>query len=205
MAISTIDSSGLASGSVTATQLASDSVGSTQLASSSVTRPKLGYAGAILQVVNTYYATATSQSITGGAINNITGLEAVITPTSTSSKILIFVRWFGENGTDAQVWDTMFGMTRDGTAIGLPAQPGSSTLGMSMSSLTHYAANADSTPENVFYNYVDSPNTISAVTYRASVTPQVTEVLYTNRVVNASTAASFERGTSSIILMEIAG
>jgi hypothetical protein len=205
MPISTIDSSGLASGSVTATQLASNSVGSTQLASSSVTRPKLGYAGAVLQVVNTYYATATSQSIAADVATNITGLEAVITPTSTSSKILIFVRWFGEHGLDGNNWDNMFGMTRDGTVIGLPAQPGSSALGMSGSSLSHYTNNADSTPENVFYNYMDSPNTISAVTYRACVTLNTAGALYTNRVVNATTTDSYERGTSSIILMEIAG
>jgi|APGre2960657404_1045060.scaffolds.fasta_scaffold84333_3 hypothetical protein len=162
-------------------------------------------AGAVLQVVNTYYTTATSQSITSGTVNNITGLEAIITPASTSSRILIFIRWFGEHGTDNQNWETMFGITRDGTAIGLPAQPGSVGLGMAMASLSYYAANADSTPENVFYSFLDSPSTTSAVTYRAYATPQVTEVLYTNRVAGATTSGGFERGTSSIMLMEIAG
>jgi hypothetical protein len=161
--------------------------------------------GSVLQVVNTYYITPTSQSLTADVVNNITGLEATITPASTSSKILIFVRWFGEHGTDGGQWDSIFGITRDGSAIGLPAQPGTNTLGMSGSSLSYYAANADSTPENAFYNYLDSPNTTSAVTYRACITPATAETLYTNRVVNAATTDSYERGTSSIILMEFAG
>lgn len=205
MPISTIDSSGLASGSVTATQLASGSVGSTQLASSSVTRAKLGYAGAILQVVDTHYTTPTSQSMTAGAINNITGIEATITPTSTSSRILIFVRWFGEHGTYAQSWDSMFGITRNGTAVGLPTQLGSNKLGITVGTISHNAADADSTPESVFYNYVDSPSTTSAVIYRAYFIPQATETLYINRVTNALTTVDYERGTSSIVLMEISG
>lgn len=176
----------------------------TNISSGTLATPRLP-AGSILQVVDTHYITPTSQSMTGGAVNNITGLEAIITPTTTSSRILIFVRWFGEHGTTAQSWDSMFGITRNGTAIGLPAQPGSNLLGITAGAMSHIAQDADSTPETVFYNYLDSPSTTSAVTYRAYFTPQTTETLYTNRMVNASTAVSYERGTSSIILMEIAG
>lgn len=176
----------------------------TNISSGTLARARLP-AGSMLQVVDTYYITPTSQSMTGGAVNNITGLEATITPISTSSRILIFVRWFGEHGTTAQSWDSMFGITRNGSAIGLPAQPGSNLLGIHAGAMSHIAQDADSTPETVFYNYIDSPSTTSAVTYRAYFTPQTTETLYTNRMVNASTAVSYERGTSSIILMEIAG
>jgi len=180
------------------------SLNGTNISSGTISRSRLP-AGSVLQVVDTYFTTPVSQSMTGAAVNNITGLQATIQPTSTSSRILIFVRCFGEHGTDGMNWESMFGITRDGTAIGLPAQPGSNLLGMSMASLSHYSANADSTPENVFYNYIDSPGTTSTVTYRAYYTPQSTETLYTNRTVNAATTVGFERGTSSIILMEIAG
>jgi len=180
------------------------SLNGTNISSGTVARARLP-AGSILQVVGIHYITPTSQSMTGGAINNITGLEAVITPTSTSSRILMFVRWFGEHGTTAQSWDSVFGVTRDGTAIGLPDANGSSKRGITIGTISHIAQDADSTPESVFYNYLDSPSTTSAVTYRAYFTPQSTETLYTNRTVNASTAVDFERGTSSIILMEIAG
>ena len=162
-------------------------------------------AGSVIQVVNTYYTTPTSQSVTGGAINNITGLEAIITPTATSSRILIFVRWFGEHGTYSANWEGMFGITRNGTAIGLPPQQGTNIIGITSSVLSHNAADQDSTPESVSYHYLDSPGTTSALTYRAYFIPQTTETLFTNRCVNPTTTASYERGTSSIMLMEIAG
>jgi len=161
--------------------------------------------GSVLQVVNTHYTTPTSQSITSNIINNITGLEASITPASTSSKILIFVRWFGEHGTDGANWEHMFGITRDGTAIGLPTATGAHTLGIHMAALSYGSANQDSTPETAFYNYLDSPSTTSTVTYRAYVKGGTAETLYTNRVVGATDSTSYERGTSSIILMEFAG
>jgi len=180
------------------------SLNATNISSGTLARARLP-AGSILQVVDTYYTTPVSQSVTGGAVNNITGLEAIITPTTNSSRILIFVRWFGEHGTYSANWDGMFGITRNGTAIGLPVQLGSNLLGITSSVLSHNAADQDSTPESVFYNYLDSPITTSSCIYRAYFTPQTTETLYTNRTVNALTAVSYERGTSSIILMEIAG
>jgi hypothetical protein len=161
--------------------------------------------GSVLQVVNTHYTTPTSQSLTANIDNNITGLEASITPASTSSKILIFVRWFGENGTDGQMWETMYGISRDGTAIGLPTATGAHTRGIHMAALSYGSANQDSTPETAFYNYLDSPSTTSAVTYRAYVRGTANQTLYTNRVVANTDATSYERGTSSIILMEFAG
>jgi hypothetical protein len=161
--------------------------------------------GSVLQVVNTYYTTPTSQSITSNIINNITGLEASITPASTSSKILIFVRWFGEHSTDGANWENVFGISRDGTAIGLPTATGAHTQGISMGALSYYAGDNNSTPETAFYNFLDSPNTTSAVTYRAYVKGATAETLYTNRVVGGTDSTSFERGTSSIILMEFAG
>ena len=162
--------------------------------------------GSVLQVVNTHYTTPVSQSVAGGTtLTPITGLEASITPASTSSKILIFVRWFGEHNTDGSNWEYMFGITRDGTAIGLPTSTGNHTRGIAMGALSYYASDNASTPETAFYNYLDSPSTTSAVTYRAYVTGGGAETLYTNRVVNNTDGSSYERGTSSIILMEFAG
>ena len=170
-----------------------------------IVTPSVMPTGSVLQVVNTYYTTPVSQSISSGVITAITGLEASITPASTSSKILIFVRWFGEHSINGNNWDSIFGITRDGTAIGLPPTNSGSYLGMSMSSLTYYASDASSTPETAFYNYIDSPSTTSSVSYRASFQTFTAETLYTNRTLNADGAYNYERGTSSIILMEIAG
>lgn len=86
MAISTIGSDGLAS----------SSVGSTQLASSSVTRAKIGYAGAVLQVVNVQSGALASTTTTIPLDNtipqNTEGAELFtvsITPTSATTKLLI--------------------------------------------------------------------------------------------------------------------
>ena len=68
--------------------------------------------GKILQVVQTYYTTPTSQSITGSTYTDITGMSAAITPSSTNSRIIIHARWFGENSTN---WDGGFGLKRNGT------------------------------------------------------------------------------------------
>jgi len=86
-----------------------------------------------------------------------------------------------------------------------PTQLGTNKLGITVGTISHNAFDADSTPESVFYNYLDSPSTASAITYRAYFIPQATETLYTNRTVNGLTTVDYERGTSSIILMEIAG
>ena len=86
MAISTIGADGLAS----------SSVGSTQLASSSVTRAKIGYAGAVLQVVNVQSGSLASTTTTIPLDNtipqNTEGAELFtvsITPTSATTKLLI--------------------------------------------------------------------------------------------------------------------
>jgi hypothetical protein len=63
-------------------------IGSDGLASSAVTRPKIGYAGAVLQVVEGVTGT---ESFTTSTSYQATNLSASITPTSSSSKILIIV------------------------------------------------------------------------------------------------------------------
>ena len=54
--------------------------------------------GHIIQVVNTYLTTPTSQTMTSGYTNynDISGFAATITPRSTNSKIYITVRWIGD-------------------------------------------------------------------------------------------------------------
>jgi hypothetical protein len=85
-------------------------IGSDALASSSVTRPKIGYAGAVLQVVNsilTSKVTTTSSSFVD------TGLSVSITPTFASSKFLITISGtagIGSNGLD-RVYFLVTGMT----------------------------------------------------------------------------------------------
>ena len=159
--------------------------------------------GHIIQVVNTYYTTQTSQSFSGtyNVYTDIAGLAATITPKSTNSKIYILVRWFGEYGSSGATWNTMWSVKRNGTAIGQPTPNGVGPYGMMMASLSYYVDNASSTPEMVNFDYYDSPSSISALTYQVTVMSSTGGTIYTNRCVSTND----EVGTSSITLMEIAG
>jgi hypothetical protein len=103
----------------------------------------------------------------------------------------------------------MFGLTRNGTVVGSPTSasaPGIRTIGITSSSLSYYAGDANSTPEMMSFQYLDSPASTSAVTYQVTYTANAAGTLYTNRTKgDVNTAASYERGTSSVILMEVAG
>ena len=161
--------------------------------------------GQIIQVVNTYYTTPSSLSIPASynTFTDVPGISATITPRSASSKIYMTVRWFGEWSGTNMTWEAMFNIKRNGTPIGLPPQPGTNTLGIHMSALSHYAGDADSTPETIFFDYYDSPASTSALTYQLSIASATAGTMYINRCVNATATGSYERGTSSITLFEI--
>jgi hypothetical protein len=75
-----------------------------------------------------------------------------------------------------------------------------------MAALYFFDTDADSTPETVYFDYCDTPNSTSALTYQVVVSAAATSsTLYINRTVGSSTAGGYERGTSSITLLEIAG
>lgn len=190
---------------LTANSYGAGTVSGTALSPTAV-RDGLG-PGTVLQVVNTYLTAPTSQSIAGGytTYTDLTGFSATITPASVNSKILVFVRWFGEMSPQTEIYNTMWNLKRNGTLIGQPAQPGSLTIGIHMAAISYYANDNDSTPETCFFNYYDSPNSTAAVTYQVSLSCPTGSTLYTNRCVNSATSGGYERGTSSIMLMEIAG
>jgi len=159
--------------------------------------------GKVLQVKQTYVNTTSSQSLSNSAFTNITGLEVSITPSSTSNKILIFVEWCGEHSED-NPHNNLFGIKRNSTDIGLPSSYGSRQPGIAPINIS-FGSNADSTPENATYNFLDSPNTTSSITYRATIFCQGSgQTLYNNRTVSDSDVIDYERLTSSITVMEIA-
>jgi len=170
--------------------------------------------GKILQVVShteTDFTTFTAPNsartdhllIASNAADSTSHVSAAITPSATSSKILIQVCVFYE-GTSAEqeyLWD----IYRDSTKLGSP-KVGSRGGGIASAGINHTAANQDSTPETRFYQFVDSPSSTSAITYAAAYNTSATSgSIHLNRTVSDTNSASFERGVSSIILMEIAG
>ena len=149
--------------------------------------------------VQTHLTTTSSQSNTANVRTNISGLNATITPSTTSKRIKITIRWNGEHS-DANNYNSIFGIKRDTTDIGNPAAAGSRPVGMAIIAV-NYLSDATSTPDSATYTYIDSPATTSATTYHATYLALNGGTLYNQRTVLDSGTA--ERLTSNIILEEI--
>lgn len=166
--------------------------------------------GHVVQVVSTYYTTPTSVSVSTSSnysvYTDIYGIVATITPKSVNSKIYVSARWTGEmNPMNGMAWDSSWCVKRNGQLVGLPNQPGSLPLGFHMPALSYYSSDNDSTAEHIFFDYWDAPQSTSALTYQMSMCTSTGGTIYINRCVNGTTSGGYERGTSSITLMEIAG
>jgi len=158
--------------------------------------------GKVLQVIQTHDITRRSQSISATTTANISGLNATITPSATTSKILVSVRWNGE-GSVSDLQDSVFGINRDSTEIGAAAHAGSRQGGIATISMGYYLSEVTTTPDNCYYEYLDSPSSTSAITYHGTVSPKTAMTLYTNGSVNDTDASHVERVTSTITLWEI--
>lgn len=162
--------------------------------------------GSVVQVVQTVLTTPTAVSVPASATSytEIPSLSATLTPVSSNSKIYVMVRWFGELGDMARTWDTMMGIKRNGTVVGQNPNSTGASVGTAMPSLSYYANDANSTPEQCMFDYLDSPSTTAPVTYQVYVnSANGAYTLYTNRVAIAGNI-SYEYGTSTITLWEIA-
>jgi len=153
--------------------------------------------GSVLQVVSTA-KTDTFTSAASSTWTDITGMSVSITPTSTSSKILIIATLQGVlfRPTANAV---LFRLLRDSTAIGIgdaSSSRGRTTFGAAINS-------ADSICSTTI-NYLDSPATLSATTYKLQFWQDtVANPLYINRTVNDTDGAAFQRCISTITVMEI--
>jgi hypothetical protein len=162
--------------------------------------------GSVIQVVNVDNVTRTSQGVVVNTLLNISGLEATITPKRNTSKIVIQARWFGEFSVSDTTWNSNFGVSRNGTQIGIQPDPGATvSSGITSAALSYFAADGNSTPETMSLFISDSPNSTSALTYRITFQSSQAGTIFTNRTVGwANQASGFELGTSSIMLMEVA-
>lgn len=173
------------SGTMTATAFAGDG--------SSLTGVSGG--GKVLQVVNTI-VTAESFSTTSTSDTEITGLNASITPSATTSKIRITVM-ITAGGNSGNTLG--FGLKRDSTQIGSSSNASGSQRN---------AMAAGYTPDSgyshtVVYQYLDSPSTTSAIEYKATVSNQSGYGFNLNKPPTSSTDDYVVKGVSNIILEEI--
>jgi hypothetical protein len=168
------------------------------LASGAVTRAKMGYAGAVLQVLST--TKTNTFTTTSGTFVDVTGLNVSITPTSTSSKILILAMVTGHATVSGCFLNGA--IARGGTALGLGDASGSQTRTMSQSNYGQDGGGMFS----MHLNFLDSPNTTSATTYSVQVNSSAHSgsTVFINRSQQDSSDTR-ARGSSTITVMEIAG
>ncbi len=166
-------------------------------------RPMLNQTGGILQVVQTVWTGTQSTTGTNSWVN-ITGLTASITPSSTSSKIMVIVN-IGRAGGGTGTVSTAFRLTRGGTPIGVGAPTGSQIAASFMNVM--WQSDTNHSQGGLTINYVDSPASASSVTYSVDWYIQNTFQWYINRNASGGNSTdSYNAYVPSIItLMEIAG
>ena len=161
-------------------------------------------AGKILQVQYTINTTYSSQAFATNSTEAIDNMSVNITPSSTSSKIFLQANWFGEFSNQVGSYNGMWGFLRDSTRV-FPFNSGESrTYGISASNISYWGNQNVNTPEGAFIHYVDAPASTSQITYKLCWTGSA-YTMYHNRPVTDNNTAGYERGTSMIIAMEIAG
>ena len=114
-------------------------------------------AGSILQVVSTT-KTDSASTTTSGSWTDISGLSVTITPSSTSSKIIIMLT-IGSVSSSGGV-SVGFLLRRGDTRVG------NSTSETKQSGIGNAYAGSQDYLQTIATNFLDSPNTTSATTYK---------------------------------------
>ena len=189
-----------ANGKVSGASVISGSITSAAFATAANTIPRSSMtSGAILQVLQA--VKTDTQSTSSATFGDITGLSVSITPTSASSKILVTISV--SRGTDSNQISN-FRIMRDATAIGIGDTAGNrvrATMSMyfgSGDSVSHIGTSA--------MNFLDSPATTSATTYKVQFRSQQDgSITYINKNASDGDGTTVPRTISTITVMEIAG
>jgi hypothetical protein len=148
----------------------------------------------VVQVKSTFKSDTFSSAST--TFTDVTGLSIAITPTSASNKILVMMT--ANLATDGSSYAIYARLMRDSTAIAIADTAGSrirSTAG---------AYPNGGLAQTAAMNYLDSPATTSATTYKVQVMVNATGTGYVNRNNGDTDAATVNRTVSTITVMEVA-
>ena len=172
-----------------------------------VTALPSGVGGKVLQVVSTTKTDSfVSSTITENTGVDITGLSVNITPSSTSSKILIIYNANGSFSYSTRQGSCGIRLLRNSTFISAPTSSGTRPT---ITAGNNFQGAADDNCEtNVAGSFLDSPSTTSSTTYKL----QAYNMASTGRAVaiNRTYGDNDEtnvrtRSTSTITVYEIAG
>ena len=174
------------------------------LAAGAVTAAKRG-TGAILQIKQTHLTTTSSQSLSSNTLAEISGLSVSITPTTSTSDMLVFVRWNGEHGS-ATNYNMVFGLRRDSTDIGNPSASGNRPIGHAIIAQGYQANDANSTPDSCYWSFLDTGRSsgTSQITYKATIKSSAASTLYNQRTVSNLDSEDYELLASNIVVLEVA-
>ena len=159
-------------------------------------KPILNATGSVLQVLSTTKTDTFSAS--GTSFNDITGMSVTITPSSSSSKVLVIAQCaiVCADSTGLQ-------LVRGSTAIAVPDTSGSrfkytmiGLLGTGSNEIYNHGAN--------HINFLDSPSTTSATTYKLQGVARSGSYFINTTIYQTDNDASGV-STSTITVMEIAG
>ena len=165
-----------------------NTVTTAKIVDGAITSSKLGsgVGGKVLQVVQTVKTDifSTTNTYSSGGFADITGLSVTITPSATSSKILVLVQIYNSVSANTQ----FFNLIRGATNL---LQPASGTLKATI-------GNEDNMG-NVSITFLDSPSTTSATTYKVATCREGAGTVYINR----RSDSTDHTGSSTITAIEI--
>jgi len=163
-------------------------------------KPILNSTGSILQVAQAYKTDAFTTTST--SLVDVSGLSVTLTPSSSSSKFLIMVNLTYINS----FFVGHIGLIRNSTEIGLADVAGSRPRNFMV-----YSHETNSQSDGPYFresmDFLDSPATSSAITYKIQASARVDGqggTMFINRSVTDRNTSGYDpRATSSIVVMEV--
>tara|TARA_R110002012_G_scaffold24645_1_gene82130 strand:- start:1002 stop:1709 length:708 start_codon:yes stop_codon:yes gene_type:complete len=151
--------------------------------------------GKIGQVVSTH-TNATSFSTSSSTLVDVTGMSVAITPSATSSKILIMA---SVTATSNESTRCFIGLKRGSTAIANCSPSGSQIAGVN----TGHEQEGNNALFNYHISFLDSPSSVSEQTYKITGCAEGSDVFRLNRSPGDADSNTVSRGASSITVMEV--
>jgi hypothetical protein len=155
--------------------------------------------GKILQIVTTSF-TSTQDTSGEDSFHDIPNLNTSITPSATSSKILLSGHVMGSSQNASAACRVMINLLRDSTTIGANGTT-SDRVECHNASYSDDGANAATIP----INFIDSPSSTSAITYKVQILTDNGAGIRVNAAPGDSNNNAYPRAISTLTLMEIAG
>jgi uncharacterized Zn-binding protein involved in type VI secretion len=151
--------------------------------------------GKVLQVLQPAAITSNTVSTTSSTFVDIAGVTIAITPSATSSKVLVlFNMMTGSN----DGWHAHFRIVRDSTAIGI-----GDAYGSRKQSTSEGGGQQATMAESVTGMFLDSPSTTSATTYKLQWATESAGTIYLNRAWTNTDSANWGTFISTLTVMEI--